>query len=105
MTNRIFLRNVWVAYTMFNYHLLHGHAMGILHASFLECGRHLFSLKNFLGDAFMEENDCNDVLNLLKMVLYTMHRESMQNLKIGQKDVYSWDMPMTMVKAFIRCLI
>jgi len=55
---------------------LHDHAMGILHASFLECGRHLFSLKNFLGDAFMEENDCNDVLNLLKMVLYTKCRES-----------------------------
>jgi len=52
-----------VAYTMFNYHLLHDRAMEIMHASLLERGRHLFSLKNFLGDVFMEENDCNDVLN------------------------------------------
>jgi len=55
-----------VAYTMFNYHLLLDCAMEILHASFHKCGRNLFSLKNILGNAFMEENDCNDVLNLPK---------------------------------------
>ena len=58
---------------MFSYHSLHDHAMGILHASFLERGRHLFSLKNILDDAFMEENDCNDVLNVLKDGVVNQH--------------------------------
>jgi len=74
-----------IAYTMFNYHLLLDRAMEILHASFQERGRNLFSLKNILGDAFMEENDCNDVLNLPKDGVVN-HNMSMRKRSANDSD-------------------